>query len=166
MSMRTQATAASMVVVAAIAAATAIPALTGAQTSGAREITVRMKVRGGTQIQHRKSTTGDTLAPGDAVLVRLAMYSPSGAALGSAFSECVNVGAKAGTVNATLQCVQTYRFKDGQIVTAGVVRFSQLKNLSVPIVGGSGAYPGASGFLTAGKPVKGFDSVDVLHLDP
>jgi hypothetical protein len=33
-----------------------------------------------------------------------------------------------------LQCVQTYRFKDGQIVTAGVVKFSQLENLTIPIV--------------------------------
>jgi hypothetical protein len=37
--------------------------------------------------------------------------------------------------------------------------------LSIPIVGGSGAYRGASGQLTAGEPVEGFDSVDILHLD-
>jgi hypothetical protein len=167
MTMRTRTTAAAMVVVAGITAAIAIPALTGAQTSGAREITVRMKVRAGAQVQHRKSTKGDTLATGDAVLVRLAMSSPSGAALGSAYTECVNVGRKAANpVNATLQCVQTYKFKDGQIVIAGVAKFSQLENLSLPIVGGSGAYRGASGFVSAGKPVRGFDSVDILHLDP
>jgi hypothetical protein len=165
MSIGTRTTAAALVAGAAIAAITVIPALTDAQTNGAREITVRMKVRGGAQIQHRRSARGDRLAPGDAVLTRLAMFSPDGAALGSAYSECVNVGAKADALKATLQCAQTYKFKDGQIVTVGVVRFSQLKNLSVAIVGGSGAYRGASGFLTAGKPVKRFDSVDVLHLD-
>jgi hypothetical protein len=60
--------------------------------------------------------------------------------------------------------VQTYRFKNGQVVTAGVVKFAQLENLSIPIIGGSGAYRSASGFVSAGKPVKGFLSVDVLHL--
>ena len=128
MSMRTQATAASMVVVAAIAAATAIPALTGAQTSGAREITVRMKVRGGTQIQHRKSTAGDTLAPGDAVLVRLSDVQPQWCRAGLCVQRVrQRRRQRPAPFNATLQCVQTYRFKDGQIVTAGVVRFSQLE---------------------------------------
>lgn len=50
-------------------------------------------------------------------------------------------------------------------MTAGVVNFSKLDGVSIPIVGGSGAYRGASGFLGAGKPVEGYDSVDVLHLD-
>jgi hypothetical protein len=112
-----------------------------------------------------KNAKGDKLATGDAVFTRLAMSSPDGAALGSAYTECTNVGAKAGAINATPQCVQTYRFKNGQIVTAGVVKFSQLENLSIPIVGGSGAYRGASGVVSTGKPVKGFDSVDVLRLD-
>jgi hypothetical protein len=154
-----------IVVVGAIAAATAIPALTGAQTSAAQEITVRMKVRGGTEIHHGKRAKSDKLATGDAVLVRLKMFSPGGDPLGSAYTECVNVGAKASGIKATLQCVQTYNFKDGQIVTAGVARFSELENLSIPIVGGSGTYRGARGHLTAGEPVEGFDSVDVLHLD-
>lgn len=45
--------------------------------------------------------------------------------------------------------VQTSRFQNGQIVTAGVVKFSQLENLSIPIIGGSGAYRSASGFMSA-----------------
>jgi hypothetical protein len=151
--------------VAAIAAATAIPALTGAQTSGARDITVHMKVGGGTEIHHAKRTKPDTLATGDALLVRLKMFSPSGAALGSAYTECVNVGPKAASFKAALQCTQTYNFREGQIVTAGIARFSQLQNLSIPIVGGSGAYRGASGHLSTGVRVEGYDNVDVLHLD-
>ena len=93
------------------------------------------------------------------------MTSPAGVALGTAYSECVNAGARAKGEQATLQCTQTYRFRDGQITTTGVVRFSQLDGLSIPITGGSGAYRGASGHLTLGPPVRGFDSVDVLHLD-
>jgi len=164
MTTRTRTAAAAMVVVGAIAGATAIPALTGAQTNGAREITVRMKVRDGTEIHHAKRPKGDKPAPGDAVIIRLKMFSPTGTAIGSAYTECVKVG-RAGGLRAPLQCMQTYNFRDGQIVTAGVVRFSDLESISIPIVGGSGAYRGASGQLTAGEPVKGFASVDVLHLD-
>ena len=161
----TRKTAAAMALVGAVAAATAVPALTTAQNSDARELTVHMKVRGGAEIHHRAGAKGGKMATGDAVLVRLKMFSPSGAALGSAYTECVNVGAKAPAFKAALQCTQTYKFRDGQIVTAGVARFSQLANLSIPIVGGSGAYRGASGQLTTGTPVEGYDSVDVLHLD-
>jgi hypothetical protein len=57
MSIRTRTTAAMLAAAAAIAAATAIPGLTGAQTTGEREITVRMKVRSGAQIQHRKNAS-------------------------------------------------------------------------------------------------------------
>ncbi len=161
MSKRTRLTTTALVAVAAIAAAVTIPALTGAQT-GPREITVRMKVRGGTEVKHGN---GAKLAPGDALIIRLAMFSPDGSALGSAHAECVNVGRRANAGNATLQCVQTYKFKDGQIVTAGLVKFSALDDLAGPIVGGSGAYRGASGQVTGGDPVRGFDSVDVLQLD-
>jgi hypothetical protein len=157
-------TAAALVAVAAIAATTAIPAITGAQTTGAREMTVRMKVRAGEMV-HNGKAKGNRLATGDALLLRLAMSSPTGDALGSAHTHCVNVGPTASAENALLQCTQTYRFKDGQLVIAGVVRFSQLENLAMPIVGGSGAYRGATGQLSSGAPVKGFDSVDVLHLD-
>ena len=160
---KTRMTAAAMAVVAAITAATALPALTGAQTTQGREITVRMKVTAGAQVQH--GTKGERLATGDSVLVRLKMTSPSGTALGTAYTDCVNVGVRAKGEQATLQCTQTYKFKDGQIVTAGVVKFSQLKNLAIPIVGGSGAYRGARGQLTDGAPVRGFDSVDILQLD-
>ena len=39
------------------------------------------------------------------------------------------------------------------------------QGLEFPIVGGSGAYRGAHGQVTPGAPVKGYDGVDVLHLD-
>jgi hypothetical protein len=163
MTTKTRMAAIAMTAVAATAAANVIPALTGAQTTQGRQITVRMKVIAGAQVQHRRK--GHMLATGDSILVRLKMTSPAGAGLGTAYSECVNVGPRARGEQALLQCTQTYKFNDGQIVTAGVVKFSQLKSLSIPIVGGSGAYRGASGHLTDGPPVRGFDSVDILHLD-
>lgn len=165
MSKRARAAAATLILASGAAAAVAIPAMTGAQPDGERTITVRMKVVNGSTVQHRKRTGSDTLATGDGLLVRLTMHSPAGARIGSAYADCVNVGPRARAIRATLQCTQTYRFADGQIVTAGVVRFSRLEGLSVAVVGGSGAYSGARGELVSGKPAKGYASVDVLRLE-
>ena len=147
---------------AAAAAAAAIPALTGAQSGGPRDITLRMKVQSGTEVKHG---AGRALATGDSLLVRLAVFDTAGARVGSAYTDCTNVGPRARADRATLQCTQTYRLRDGQIVTTGVASFSALDDLSIPIVGGSGAYRGATGHLSNGTPVEGFDSVDVLHID-
>jgi hypothetical protein len=150
-------------VVAAVAVA-AVPALTSAQT-GARDITLKLKVRGGTQVQHADDPRPGRLATGDALIIRLAVFDAGGARAGSAYTECVNVGGKSVAMRATLQCTQTYKLRDGQIVTSGLVNFSALDDLTIPIVGGSGAYRGASGELGSGPPEAGFDSIDVLHLD-
>ena len=77
----------------------------------------------------------------------------------------MNVGKRSAPQAATLQCTQTYKLADGQIVTAGIVKFTALDDLAIPIVGGSGAYRGASGEVGSGAPQPGFDSVDVLRLD-
>jgi hypothetical protein len=147
---------------AAVAAAAAIPALTGAQTTGARELTLRMKFQSGAEVRHGG---GRALATGDSLLVRLAVHDAAGARIGSAYTDCTNVGPRARAQRATLQCTQTYTLRDGQIVTTGIVSFSALDDVAIPIVGGSGAYRGARGHLTNGAPVQGFDSVDVLHID-
>jgi hypothetical protein len=158
--MRTRTIAAT--VLAAVAGAAAVPALTGAQTTGAKELTLRMKVRAGEEVRHGG---GRALATGDALVIRLAVFDAAGAPVGSAFTNCTNVGPRARAERAKLQCTQTYDLRDGQIVTAGVMSFAAADDLSIPIVGGSGAYRGARGELTTGAPVEGFDSVDVLHID-
>ena len=149
-------------IVAAAAGAAAIPALTEAQAPGPRDVTVLMKVVGGFEVKHGK---GAKLATGDSLLIRLNMFDTGGARIGSAYTDCTNVGPKARAENAVLQCTQTYKFRDGQIVTSGVVKFTALDDLQIAIVGGSGAYRGASGHIGSGAPVDGYDSVDVLHLD-
>ena len=149
-----------LIVVAAGAAA--IPALTGAQATGPRDLTVLMKVVNGAEVKHGK---GAKLATGDSLLIRLNMFDTDRKRIGSAYTDCTNVGPKARAENAVLQCTQTYKFRDGQIVTSGVVKFSALDDLQVAIVGGSGAYRGASGHIGTGTPVEGYDSVDVLHFD-
>jgi hypothetical protein len=145
------------------AAAAAIPALTTAHNAQTRELTVREKVRGIAFVHHGKSKD-DMLARGDAVVTEQALTGPSGAAVGTLYTDCTNTGAAAPVFKATLQCLSTYRMKDGQVASAGVVVLSNTKGLSFPIVGGSGAYGGAQGTVTPGAPVKGYDSVDVLHV--
>jgi hypothetical protein len=154
----------SVAVVVAIAAV-AIPALTSAQTDGTRDVTVREKVRAVKFVHVNPSSRGERLAMGDRVLTRQALLDENGGALGTLFTDCANVGRRAEVFKATLQCTSTYRLKDGEIVSTGVVRLGSTQGLEFPIVGGSGAYRGAHGQVTPGAPVKGYDSVDVLHLD-
>ena len=127
-----------------------------------QDVTVLLKFVDSAEVKHGK---GAKMATGDSLLIRLAMFDTDRKRIGSAYTDCTNVGRKARAENAVLQCTQTYRFRDGQIVTSGVAKFTALENLQIPIVGGSGAYRGASGQLGNGTPVEGYDSVDVLHLD-
>jgi Allene oxide cyclase barrel like domain len=163
MSRKTRTTAVALAAGAALASATVIPSLGGAQAPAVTELTLKMKVVGAAHVKHAKNVKGDKLAPGDLLVVRLKAFGADGAAVGSAYTECTNVGKKASSANATLQCTQTYNLRDGQIVTAGVIRFSAIDDLAIPIVGGSGAYRGATGEVSAGAPEPGFDSVDLLR---
>ena len=148
-----------------LAGAVALPAITSdAQTSGPREITVREKLRAIEFVHHKRSTRRDRLDMGDRVLTQQALFNESDARVGTLFTDCVNVGHKAAVFRAVLQCTATYRFRDGQVVASGVVRLSD-RRAAAPIVGGRGAYRGASGEVRAGAPVRGYDSVDVLQLD-
>jgi hypothetical protein len=144
-------------------AAAVVPALSGAQ-AGPHDVTVLMKVRGGHEVHQAKKPKGK-FAPGDQLIVRLAMFDTGGARLGSAYLSCVSVGKKAPAGAAAQQCTQTYEFKDGQVVASGIVRFNQIDKLSAAIVGGSGVHTGANGQVTSAPPPKGYDSADVLHLD-
>jgi hypothetical protein len=108
----------SVAAVLALSAAVAIPTFTSAQTVGAREIAVREKVRAVKFVHSKPSTRGERLAQGDRVLTRQALFAENGSAVGTLFTDCVNVGRAAEVFEATLQCVSTYRFKDGEVVSA------------------------------------------------
>ncbi len=152
------------VVIAALAAAVAIPAVTSADS--AREITVRDKVRAVKIIDVAPKAKREDLSHGDRVLTRQAMFDERDRRIGTLFTDCVGVGPTAPLFEATMQCTSTWRFGDGQIVGEGIVRLSDRSpGARFPIVGGSGAYRGTGGEASAGAPVKGYDSVDVLSLD-
>jgi uncharacterized protein (UPF0261 family) len=160
---RTRTTAAGLAACAAIAGAAAIPSLGGAQPPAGSELTLKLKVVGSAPITHGRKAGGSKLPAGDGMIIRLKVFDAAGAPVGRAYTECTNVGRKAASFDATLQCTQTYDLADGQIVSAGVIRFSELADAKTAIVGGSGAYRGAKGELVAGPPAAGFDSVDVLR---
>jgi len=147
----------------AVTAAAAIPAITGAQTPTTHDITVREKVRLVKFVHVKPGKSGDRLGPGDRVITKQALFDESNAEIGAFFTDCVSIGPAAQVFKATLQCTSTYRLRDGQIVTTGVVRLSA-SGIRFPIVGGAGAYSSARGEVEPGAPVNGYDSVDVLHV--
>jgi hypothetical protein len=160
--MNTATRAAAGAALAALAAGAAIPALTGAQDPGGREIVVREKLRALQFVHAKASTKGDRLAMGDRVVTRQALFNTSNKPIGTLFTDCSNLGPAAPVFKATLQCTVTYRFRDGQIVAAGQADLKPGER--VPIIGGTGAYSLARGEVQTARPVKGYDSVDVLHL--
>jgi hypothetical protein len=164
MSKRNRAVAGSLL--AAVATAAAIPALGGAQTSGAHDVTLREKVRAVKFVHQQRSTRADTLALGDRVITRQELFDESNRSVGSFSTDCVNVGRKAQVFKATLQCTSVYQLAGGQLVAQGVVRLSASTPASrIAIVGGAGAYKSVGGEVGAGAPVRGYDTVDVMHLD-
>jgi hypothetical protein len=147
----------------AIAAGAAIPAITGANVSAGRTITVRDKVQQVQFIHQDASTPGEQLAFGDRVITRQGTFDSSDRAIGTLTTDCVNVGPAAEVFEATLQCTSIYSFKNGQIVAVGVVRLDN-PSVRIAVTGGTGAYAKARGEVGAGKPVKGYDTVDVIRL--
>ena len=151
---------------AALGTAAALPLISSAGSPGARDVTVRDKVRAVKFVHTSKSTHAEQLALGDRVVTRQALFDEQDHAVGTFSTDCVNVGHKAPVFSATLQCTSIYRFADGQVVTSGVVRLGgSPADARIAIVGGTGAYRRARGEVGSGPSVKGYDTVDVLHID-
>lgn len=150
-------------VAAAASVAIALPVLTAAQTSGdARTITVQEKV-----VDIAKDDvppkSKSKVSLGDRLITRQSLFDANKKALGTLYTDCSGVGPTKPIFAATLQCLLTYRFADGQIVAAGTTRLTGGKPL--PLVGGTGAYAGAHGSVQLTKPAKGFDSADEITID-
>ena len=152
------------VAAAVLAVAVAIPALTSADS--ARTITVQDKVRAVKIIDVAPKSKRDKFSQGDRVLTRQAMFDTNDRRIGTLFTDCAGVGPTAPLFGGLLQCTSTWQFADGQVVGAGTIRLGgDNPDARFAIVGGTGAYRGASGEAAAGPPVKGYDSVDILELD-
>src|SRR2546423_1881364 len=95
---------------AALGTAAALPLMSSAGSPGARDVTVREKVRAVKFVHTSKSTRGEQLALGDRVITRQALFDEQDHAVGTFFTDCVNVGHRAPVFSATLQCTSIYRF--------------------------------------------------------
>jgi hypothetical protein len=147
------------------ASAIALPALTSAQSTGARDITVREKVTWVRFLHQKTSTRGDRMLTGDRVLTYQRLYDESAKRIGALYTDCVNVGSAAHVYKATLLCTASYRLSHGQFATVGAIRLGGRPGASPTPIIGSGAYRGQHGEVASAPPVKGYESVDVLHID-
>jgi hypothetical protein len=147
------------------AAAVAVPALTSAQSTGARDIAVREKVTWVRFLHQKTSTRGDRMLTGDRVLTYQRLYNESAKRIGTLYTDCVNVGSAAHVYKATLLCTASYRLTEGQFATIGAIRLGGRPGASPTPIIGSGAYRGQHGEVASAPPVKGYESVDVLHID-
>ena len=161
--MKVVATIPALVLVAA--GAVALPALTSAQSSGARDIVVRVKVTWVRFLHQATSTRGDRMLTGDRVLTYQRLYDESAKRIGTLYTDCVNVGSAAHVYRATLLCTASYRLTEGQFATVGAIRLGGRPGASPTPIVGSGAYRGQHGEVASAPPVKGYESVDVLHID-
>lgn len=78
-----------MAAVAAVGAAP--PALTSAQSSGGRDITVRDKVQSIRFVHQKRTKTDDRLATGDRVLTHQRLFDETNKTIGTLLTDCVNV---------------------------------------------------------------------------
>jgi hypothetical protein len=152
-------------VAASAAGAIALPTLTAAQSTGPRDVAVREKVTWVRFLHQRTSTRGDRMLTGDRVLTYQRLYDESATRIGTLYTDCVNVGAAAHVYKATLLCTASYRLGQGQFATVGAIRLGGRPGASPTPIIGSGAYRGQHGEVASAPPVKGYESVDVLHVD-
>lgn len=113
----------------------------------------------------------DDLAPrskrrvsqGDRLVTTQGLFSAPRTRTGTLYTDCTGVGpSKALFAGAKLLCTVTYGLADGQVIAAGAISLGRPSRLA--IVGGTGAYEGASGSVRPVRPARGFDSADALRL--
>lgn len=150
--------------VVALSLGVAVPALTTAQTPAATVITVQEKVQTVIQDDVAPKAKRQSVSAGDRLITRQSLFDADKRRIGTLYTDCTSVGPTATFPRLTLLCTVTYKLGDGQIVAAGTARFND-DTSELPIVGGTGAYAGARGAVKTTKPIKGYDSADVLTIN-
>lgn len=149
---------------AAASAAVAVAACgSGASAAKNNDVTVYEKVRGVKTVDVRPRARHGQLSVGDRVLTRQLLFNSGGKRIGTLYTDCTSVGRKAPVFKATLQCTAAYRLSGGSVLASGVGGLQPGARLA--ITGGTGSHRSASGEVEFAKPAKGYDTVDVLHLD-
>ena len=141
------------VAAAVLAVAVAIPALTSADS--ARTITVQDKVRAVKIIDVAPKSKRDKFSQGDRVLTRQAMFDTNDRRIGTLFTDCAGVGPTAPLFGGLLQCTSTWQLRRRPSGGRRHDPAAANPDARFPIVGGSGAYRGASGEAAAGASGEG-----------
>ena len=145
----------------ALATVAGVPAITSGQAPGDQTITVQEKVQK-ISIDDVAPPSGKELSQGDRVITTQSLSATPGGK-GNLYTDCTAVGGtKKLFGGARLLCTVTYVLGDGEIVAAG--SFGLGADSDLAIVGGTGAYEGASGTVESAKPAKGFDSADLITI--
>ncbi|HEV2774213.1 MAG TPA: hypothetical protein VGV90_01345 [Solirubrobacteraceae bacterium] len=126
-------------------------------------ITVQEKVQAVVQDDVAPKAKRQSVSAGDRLITRQSVFDSDKRRIGTLYTDCTSVGPTAAFPRLTMLCTVTYKFGDGQIVAAGAARFDDNSG-EVPIVGGSGAYAGARGSVKTAKPMRGYDSADVITI--
>ncbi|HEV2057817.1 MAG TPA: dirigent protein [Solirubrobacteraceae bacterium] len=150
--------------VAALSAGIAVPALTTAQTPAATVITVQEKVQTVVQDDVPPKAKRHSVSAGDRLITRQSLFNADERRIGTLYTDCTSVSATATFPRLTLLCTVTYKLGHEQIVAVGTARFNDDAS-ELPIVGGTGAYAGARGTIKMTKPMKGYDSADVITIN-
>ena len=103
-----------------------------------------------------------TVSLGDRLAIGGLLETPSHQRLGTFGGSCIVVGAGSSLVTTPLVCQAVYRIAAGQIEAMGMMTLSKT---NLAIVGGTGAYEGAIGFVSPGRVAKGFSDADELTID-
>ena len=150
--------------VAALSVGIAVPALTTAQTPTSTVITVQERVQTVVQDDVAPKAKRQSVSAGDRLITRQSLFDGDKQRIGTLFTDCTSVGPTAMFPRLTMLCTVTYKLGNGQLVAAGTARFSD-DTSELPIVGGTGAYAGAQGTVRTTKPMKGYDSADVITIN-
>lgn len=150
--------------VAALSVGIAVPGLTTAETPAATVITVQERVQTVVQDDVPPKAKRQSVSAGDRLITRQSLFDADKRRIGTLYTDCTSVGPTATFPRLTLLCTATYKLGDGQIVAVGTARFDDDAG-ELPVVGGTGAYAGAHGTIKTTKPMKGYDSADVITIN-
>jgi hypothetical protein len=148
----------------AVAGGVALPALTSAQSPSATTMTFQEKVQSVVQDDVAPKSKSGKVSLGDRLITRQSLFDSTKQRRGTLYTDCTGIGPTKGFPNITVLCTITYSLPAGQIVASGVATFNGKG--TTPIVGGTGAFAGAHGTIAMGRPAKGFDSADVITINP
>jgi hypothetical protein len=156
------------IIVALMASAVLFAALAGAGSAdhpGSQTLTFIERNNQGTfkYIDHRpKARRRSQVSPGDELLGTNALYNAANTRrVGRLFFKCTAVRGAKRFERASFLCEVTVRLSNGTLVASAVISFG--KPIAGAVIGGSGAYEGASGGFTSDERRR--TSVDTFHFD-